>query len=129
MANGYVDLGTYVGFTPYVGAGIGYSYVSWGDLNDTDLLRRRRGACPAALSVGSTSHGGDDGWRFTYAFMAGVAYDISRNFKIDVGYKYPQHRRRRHVRLGPAADVRRRHPGRDSLDTHEIKVGLRYELW
>ena len=35
MANGYVDLGTYVGFTPYVGAGPGYSYVSWSDLNDT----------------------------------------------------------------------------------------------
>ena len=26
MANGYVDLGTYVGFTPYVGAGLGVLY-------------------------------------------------------------------------------------------------------
>ena len=37
MANGYVDLGTYVGLTPYVGAGLGYTYVDWGSLGDTVL--------------------------------------------------------------------------------------------
>jgi len=127
MANGYVDLGTYVGFTPYAGAGIGYSFVSWGDLNDTTYCVDGVAACASPLSVDSTSHGGDDGWRLTYALMAGVAYDVSQNFKIDVGYKFrsidggdmfgwdsPQ-------TFGDGAS--------GSLDTHEIKVGLRYELW
>ena len=53
-----------------------------------DLLRRRQ-TCPDPLAVGSTSvNGGDDGWRFTYALMAGFAYDLTTNFKLDLGYKY-----------------------------------------
>src|SRR6185312_8043767 len=35
MANGYVDLGTYAGFTPYAGAGAGVSLVSWSKLDDS----------------------------------------------------------------------------------------------
>ena len=42
MVNGYVDLGTYVGFTPYVGGGLGYTYIDWGTLSGLQLLRRRR---------------------------------------------------------------------------------------
>ena len=47
MANGYVDLGTYVGLTPYVGAGLGYTYVNW----DIAAATRQRSAFhrPAAL--------------------------------------------------------------------------------
>ena len=53
MANGYVDLGTYVGLTPYVGGGLGYTYVDWGSLGDTvlcvgaDLSRQRWSARPS----------------------------------------------------------------------------------
>ena len=52
MVNGYVDLGTYVGLTPYVGGGLGYTYVDWGHARRLRLLRRRRlpgrrcAACP-----------------------------------------------------------------------------------
>lgn len=127
MANGYVDLGTYVGFTPYAGAGIGYSYVSWGDLNDSTYCVDGAVACASPLSVGSTSHGGDDGWRLTYALMAGVAYDVSQNFKIDVGYKF------RSIDGGDMFGWDSPQTFGDgtsgSLDTHEISVGLRYELW
>jgi opacity protein-like surface antigen len=35
MANAYVDLGTYGYFTPYVGGGIGGTYVKWKDLSNT----------------------------------------------------------------------------------------------
>jgi opacity protein-like surface antigen len=128
MANGYVDLGTYVGITPYVGAGVGMSYVSWSNLNDTTYcVDGVADTCAMTDPVGSTSHGGVDGWRFTYALMAGVAYDISKNFKLDVGYKY------RNIDGGDMF-------GWDSgdtfgdgshgnIDTHEVRLGLRYELW
>ena len=65
------------------------SYLSWSDLNDTTYcVRRSRPLRAADGAVGSTGHAGEDGWRFTYALMAGVAYDLSNNFKLDVGYKY-----------------------------------------
>ena len=50
MANGYVDLGTYVGFTPYVGGGLGYTYVDWGSLCEFRLLRPGAAACPGAVA-------------------------------------------------------------------------------
>lgn len=127
MANGYVDLGTYVGFTPYVGAGAGFSYLSWDNLGDTTYcVESGVDPCPVG-PVGSTSHGGKDGWAFTYALMAGVAYDISRNFKLDVGYKY------RNIDGGDmfnwdSADTFG-NGSHGNIETHEVRVGLRYELW
>lgn len=116
MANGYVDLGTYSGFTPYVGAGLGYSYLNFSDL-------------ATVLPNGSqeTISGSSD-WRFTYALMAGVAYDITKNMKLDVGYKY------RHINGGDMfngtasnGDIVTGSNG--DLSTHEVRVGLRYEIW
>ena len=91
------------GITPYVGAGAGFTYVSWGDLNDTTYCVDGGRSCPDPLAVGSTVHGGDDGWRFTYAFMAGFAYDLTHELQARCRLQVPQHRRRRHVRLGFAA--------------------------
>ena len=93
MANGYVDLGTYVGLTPYVGGGLGYTYVDWGSLGDTRALRRRRPARQRWSARPSTR--ATQSWRFTYALMAGLAYDVSQNMKLDLGYRY------RHIDGGP----------------------------
>ncbi len=59
--NGYVDIGTWYGVTPYVGAGIGAAY------NHTD---------PGAQ------------WNFAYALMAGAAYHLSPNLSVDFGYRF-----------------------------------------
>ena len=42
LANAYADLGTYYGFTPYVGAGIGGAHVKWDDLRQHDRRRHHR---------------------------------------------------------------------------------------
>jgi opacity protein-like surface antigen len=127
MANGYVDLGTYVGFTPYVGAGAGMSYVSWSNLNDSATCVEGTVDDCVGLPDINTSHSGTDGWRFTYALMAGVAYDISKNFKLDVGYKY------RNIDGGDMFGWDSPETFGDgshgNIDTHEVRMGLRYELW
>jgi opacity protein-like surface antigen len=128
MANGYVDLGTYVGFTPYVGGGLGMSYVSWSSLNDTTYcVDGPTDDCTTTGAFGGSSHPGENGWRFTYALMAGVAYDITRNFKVDLGYKY------RNIDGGDMFGWDSANTfgdgTSDNIQTHEVKVGLRYELW
>jgi opacity protein-like surface antigen len=133
MANGYVDLGTYVRVTPYVGAGVGYSYLSWGGLDSTNYCVDGVGLCPApGGAVSSADHDGEKDWRFTYAFMAGAAYDLTKNLKLDVGYKY------RHIDGGDmfgwddfseTAGASGIQGTDDGFSTHEVKVGLRYELW
>ncbi len=127
MANGYVDLGTYVGITPYLGAGAGYTYLSWGGLGDTSYCVDGAALCASQAPVGSTGRGGAEGWRLTYAVMAGVAYDVTRNIKLDVGYKY------RNIEGGDMFGFDSPQTAGDGshgdIEQHEVKVGLRYELW
>ncbi len=129
MVNGYVDLGTYVGITPYVGGGLGYTYVDWGPLSDS--LFCTGPACPVAL-LANSEHDGDQSWRFTYAAMVGLAYDVSTNLKVDLGYRY------RRIEGGPmfafdpgsiaagASGTQADDPG---FSSHEVRIGLRYALW
>ncbi|EKF19076.1 outer membrane protein [Nitratireductor pacificus] len=130
LLNGYVDLGTYVGFTPYVGAGVGYTYVNWDDLSNSAYCVG--GACPSPALAGTSTHAGESDWRFTYALMAGVSYDFSNNMKVDLGYRY------RNIASGDmfafdaptaAAGATGVQGSDGGFSSHEIRVGLRYELW
>ncbi|WP_428031170.1 outer membrane protein [Ancylobacter sp.] len=67
LANAYLDLGTWHGLTPYVGAGIGASYV---------------------LLSGIAGAGDADGWGFAWALMAGTALTLAPNWQLDIGYRY-----------------------------------------
>lgn len=132
MVNGYVDLGTYARFTPYVGAGVGAANVQWQDLTNTTYCVDGAAPCPAPAMIASTTHDGLSSWRFSWAVMAGFAYDLTRNTKLDFGYKY------RNITGGPmfafdaatagagATGVQGRDAG---FGTHEVRLGLRYELW
>lgn len=124
MLNGYVDLGTLAGFTPYVGAGLGATHMRWDDVAATST-------CVGTSACGGSSYSdryaGESSWRVTYALMAGVAYDIAPNMKFDIGYRFS------HVgsgdMFGPGdtgADISG-HEG--ALMRHEIRVGLRISTW
>ena len=128
MANAYVDLGTFVGVTPYVGAGAGYTFLSWGDLNDTTYcVDGGADVCASEAAVDSTSRGGADGWRLTYALMAGAAYDLTPTMKLDLGYKY--RRIEGGQMFGWDSPQTAGNGSHGDIDQHEVKVGLRYELW
>lgn len=129
MANAYVDLGTYVGITPYVGAGAGFTYLRWNEAAGSNFCVGA--TCPVGL-ISTAQHGWLKDWSFTWALMAGVSYDVNKNLKVDLGYRF------RRISDGPmfgfdaasaaagATGAQARHPG---FSTHEFKVGLRYELW
>ncbi|KFB08840.1 outer membrane protein [Nitratireductor basaltis] len=131
LANAYVDLGTVVGITPYLGAGIGYTYVSWDELNNTTYCVDGAGSCTGFVNF-STPHEGERDWRFTYALMAGVSYDMTKRTKLDLGYRYM------HVDggnmfnwdAGSAAAGASGVQGEDKgFSKHELRVGLRFDLW
>ena len=76
LANGYIDLGTWDCWTPFVGAGIGGAYNNLVDFTDVN-------------PNGGYGFGRNpSNWNLAWALYAGVAYNVSKNFKIDLTYRY-----------------------------------------
>jgi opacity protein-like surface antigen len=111
LVNGYVDLGTWSGITPYIGGGLGGAYhgtSKWRDGWDN------------AFADGSN-------WDFAWAVMAGFAVQVSPHALIDIGYRY--------VDLGKpesglglddwtaTSKVRL-----DNVTAHELRAGVRYMI-
>lgn len=111
LANAYVDLGTYHGITPYVGAGIGGAYMKWDNLRNT-------------VGGVTTVHAGASNWRFAWALMAGASYCLTNRLELDVGYRYTRIHGGRMFEFAPTVG-----PGfDDGLNVHEGRAGLRWNL-
>lgn len=112
LLNGYADLGTWYGFTPYVGAGVGTSYLKPGQFT---LV----GPAGFFSTVGS-----DTKWDFSWAAMAGVSYALGPSLYIDAAYRY--------IELGtPRSSVFTLAPPAGEVKygdwtAQEVRIGLRY---
>jgi opacity protein-like surface antigen len=112
LANFYIDMGTWYGFTPYVGAGAGVTYLRSRDYQDTQIL------------VNQTTAGGRT--NFSWAAMAGVSYQIDARWLVDVGYRY--------LSMGDlptstgSANNPLDHTTWKRLSAQEIRIGLRFLL-
>ncbi|MEP2704285.1 MAG: outer membrane protein [Roseibium sp.] len=115
MINGYIDIGTWNNFTPYVGAGVGTAYV-----RTKDTYSKNPG-------TGSTEFSGSNSdWNFAWALMAGAEYAFTPNWSLDAGYRYKN--------LGTAKTVKGISPTNSpesrvewaDLTAHEFRLGARY---
>ncbi|WEX10005.1 outer membrane protein [Chelativorans sp. AA-79] len=117
MANAYVDLGTYRGITPYVGAGIGGAYVKWDDLHNT-------------IGDDTWIHKGAKEWRFAWSLMAGASYCLTQNLQLDAGYRFTRiEGGRMFEEFSPSGASIGAGPGfDDGFNVHEARAGLRYSF-
>jgi len=76
LANAFVDLGTWDCWTPFVGAGIGASYLQLQNFTDVNPN--------GGFGFGRNPNS----WNLAWALYAGVAYNVSKNLKIDLTYRY-----------------------------------------
>lgn len=76
LINGYVDLGTWAGVTPYLGAGIGFANIRMTGITDVG----------AQSSVGYGSNISQT--NFAWALMAGLGYNVNERLKLEMGYRY-----------------------------------------
>lgn len=118
LANAYADLGTYNGFTPYVGAGIGGAHVKWDNLRNT--------IAPSTDNL----HKGVAGWRFAFSLMAGASYCLTDKLALDGGYRYTRiNGGRMFEETSPAGVSLGAGPGFDrGFNIHEVRAGLRYSF-
>ena len=120
LANAYADLGTWSGITPFVGVGLGTAQHRFSGLTDVD---HQLGAFGYADNKSS--------WKFAWALMAGLGYDITPNLKLELGFRY--------LNMGKATSghiVCQVAPGgacgnevqRVKMDSHDIRLGMRWML-
>lgn len=118
MLNGYVDLGTYVGITPYLGAGIGI--VQTRRRLSADYFTDNANPADDFVRDDNETH-----YSFAYTLNAGLAYQVSKNLSVDLGYQYfsaPD------AEYTTAQDLDS-YPIDKGISNHQVKVGLRYDLW
>lgn len=121
LVNAYVDLGTWYGITPFIGAGIGTSRNTISDFTDIDPYN--------AGAIGIA--GSHSEWDFAWALYAGLAYQVTPGFTIEFAYRY--------ISLGDAQsgdptlpDGSNPTPNNplyfNDLTSHDLKVGFRWAL-
>jgi opacity protein-like surface antigen len=121
MANGYVDLGTWYGVTPFIGAGIGSAFHRTSTMTDF-------GAGTALGGIGVIQ--GRDTTSLAWALHAGLAMNVTPNLKLEVGYRY--------LNMGTAKTGTLQcfetsicpdttYKFKD-IEAHDVKVGFRYML-
>ena len=116
LMNGYVDLGTWYGLTPYLGVGLGGANNHIGVIRDHGVTQGGYGTSPAVSKT-----------NFAWAIMAGASVNIAPNMKLDVGYRYLDKGSISGGRIacqGPVACGFETHKFR--LASHDVRIGLRY---
>jgi opacity protein-like surface antigen len=116
--NIYADLGTWSGFTPFVGAGLGLSRIGIHSFRD---MGTDGSPTIAYANSGYT-------WNVAYALHAGVSWELTKTATIEFAYRYT------YLGDGKTGDIIPYTGGnlinnpmyfRD-IDSHDLKLGVRY---
>ncbi|HUO54198.1 MAG TPA: outer membrane beta-barrel protein, partial [Rhodoblastus sp.] len=78
LANGYLDIGTWMGVTPYVGGGIGFASYSMNGV--TDISMSQPNGYGTAPNTGGTN--------FAWDLTAGLGFHVTPNMLMDMSYRY-----------------------------------------
>jgi len=123
LLNGYLDVGTWHGITPFVGAGIGAANVKISDFTDIGI---------GTTGFPAIAFGDDhDEWNFAWALYAGLAFDVTDAFTVELAYRYLD------MGDGASGDLVA-FDGTNLFDnpmefngvtSHDIKLGVRYTFW
>ncbi|WP_131194768.1 outer membrane protein [Lichenihabitans psoromatis] len=111
LVNGYLDIGTWYGVTPYVGAGLGFAVFDPSasvTVSDATGLSASQGGSPR----GSTT--------FAWAAMAGLSYALTDAVTVDLGY--------RHLDLGRFGTSVGTSSYSRSFTRDDVKFGVRYAI-
>ena len=119
LVNGYYDIGTWYGVTPYIGAGVGLSfghYQTSSTYNQADgtsyNVTVTNPASGQTYSINYDRSSSHTYYNFAYALMAGVAFPIFDHTKVDIGYRF--------LDLGSVLGT--------NVREQQVRAGIRYSI-
>ena len=142
LVNGYFDLGTWYGVTPFLGAGIGWAhhnlsnggtntlnaYGYYADASGNPLYdgngNQVRGASGVSGGAIRNKSSGDLAW----ALHAGLAYDVTPNVKLELAYRYLNMGSVRTGIINCYCGEQYNGFKMKNLEAHDIKLGMRWAL-
>ncbi|MDJ0612463.1 MAG: outer membrane beta-barrel protein [Rhizobiaceae bacterium] len=131
IASANVDIGTYGAFTPYVGLGAGIARVEY---NETETLT----CVPFATNVSCADRvfGGpgeevqasrtfqEADWTYAYQLTAGTAVAVDDRTSLDFSYSFTQIGDGDTLSYADGTAI-----DEDGVRLHQIRAGVRYEIW
>jgi opacity protein-like surface antigen len=123
LANAYLDLGTWWNITPFVGAGIGTALVTIHSFRDAGTTGGAGSPTMAYADAASR-------WNLAWAVHAGLAYKVTKNFTVELAYRYVS------LGSGRSGDIIAfdgtntvNNPMEfKNLSSHDFKIGARWAL-
>lgn len=119
LLNAYLDLGTWHGISPFIGAGIGFAHVMLSDFRDVNVPNLGVAYAPDTAST-----------NFAWALYAGVGYEVNERLSLEFAYRY--------LNMGDAeAGNLATYTGvntivdsttLENLHSHDWKIGMRWNL-
>lgn len=135
MASAYVDLPVMGSITPYVGGGIGAARVQYNEKRIWNCLPEDNETCFDQVDDPSGVLGEDvedytafnksrTYLAFAWQASAGAAIRLSDRMSLDVGYSFT------HIGAGDSLNfLGNTSSDKSGLSVHQVRAGLRYELW
>ena len=119
MANGYIDLGTWHGVTPFVGGGVGYAYHTISNFSDIGA-----GTAQGGFGTSPDKHSGS----FAWAAHAGLAYSVTPNLQLELAYRYLNMGDARTGTLTCLCGSEYSALRLKDIDSHDVKFAMRWML-
>jgi opacity protein-like surface antigen len=122
LVNGYIDVGSWHGISPYIGAGVGAANIEISGFTDSGI---------GSEGFPAIAYGADhDEWNFAWALYAGLGFEVTPQMTVDIGYRY--------LDMGDAESGNLvAYDGTDAVDTpmefkditsHDVRLGVRYQF-
>jgi opacity protein-like surface antigen len=118
MANAYADLGTWWCFTPFVGAGVGFTRTTFSNFLDVNTANNGVAFAPDASK-----------YSLAWALHAGVGYQVNRNVTVELAYRYLDLGDGRSGDIQTFTGINNVNNPMEfrGLTSHDIKLGVRFQ--
>lgn len=131
LVSAYYDMPQMGRFRPYVGLGAGVAQINYAERRVLNCQAQASEACTnpvGAQGVPVTNFVAmdveDEFYEFAYQLSLGTAYELSDTLMLDVGYSYTQVGDGQDISYSDGTAIQN-----DGVSLHQVRLGLRYEIW